>query len=160
MRYIKTYGIYGLFEWHGTIQFGQAKLNLSFTNGTTSATGVAPATYITDNPLNQTIIEHSDKFMSGKIRLINATPIPGSEKEGKPVEPAGDAAGTTADAAGTEQEGNHGVDTIEVADKSEAVEWLKEHYPDKEYTGVKLRSKEACENACKECNVEFVIKNA
>lgn len=44
---------------------------------------------------------------------------------------------------------------VEVADKGEAIEWLKEHNPEAGYTAAKLRSKEAFENACKECNVEF-----
>ena len=46
---------------------------------------------------------------------------------------------------------------VNVADKGEAIDWLKEHYPSNGYTAVKLRTKEAFEAACKECNVEFVF---
>lgn len=51
----------------------------------------------------------------------------------------------------------NGVQKVEVADKGEAIEWLKEHYPEKEYTGMKLRSKAAFDAACAECNVKFVF---
>ena len=47
------------------------------------------------------------------------------------------------------------VQTVKVADKSEAIEWLKENYPDRGYTAVKLRSTAAFEAACKECGVNF-----
>jgi hypothetical protein len=46
---------------------------------------------------------------------------------------------------------------VKVASKSDAIEWLKEHYPEKEYTAVKLRSKAAFDAACKECSVLFEI---
>lgn len=46
---------------------------------------------------------------------------------------------------------------VKVADKSEAIEWLKENYPDKGYTATKLRSKDVFEAACKECGVVFEI---
>lgn len=50
-----------------------------------------------------------------------------------------------------------GIKTVKVADKAEAIEWLKENYPEKEYTSVKLRAKAAFEAACKECGVVFEI---
>ena len=46
---------------------------------------------------------------------------------------------------------------IKVADKSEAIEWLKEHNPEAGYTAAKLRSKDAFEKACEENNVEFIF---
>lgn len=46
---------------------------------------------------------------------------------------------------------------VEVADKSDAIEWLKEHNPEAGYTAAKLRSKEAFENACRDNNVEFIF---
>jgi hypothetical protein len=44
---------------------------------------------------------------------------------------------------------------VEVADKGEAIEWLKEHNPEAGYTAAKLRSKEAFNAACAENNVKF-----
>lgn len=53
-----------------------------------------------------------------------------------------------------------GVQTVEVACKADAVEWLKERYPDKGYNGNTLRSKDAFAAACKEAGVEFIFANA
>ena len=44
---------------------------------------------------------------------------------------------------------------VKVADKTDAVEWLKENHPDKGYTGNKLRSEAAFTAACQECGVTF-----
>ena len=46
---------------------------------------------------------------------------------------------------------------IKVADKPDAIEYLKEKFPEKGYTAVKLRTKTAFDAACKECGVEFVF---
>lgn len=46
---------------------------------------------------------------------------------------------------------------IKVADKPDAIEYLKESFPEKGYTAVKLRTKTAFDAACKECGVEFVF---
>lgn len=48
-------------------------------------------------------------------------------------------------------------DKIKVADKPDAIEYLKEMFPEKGYTAVKLRTKTAFDAACKECGVEFVF---
>lgn len=45
---------------------------------------------------------------------------------------------------------------VKVSDRSDAIEWLKEHYPEKNYTSTKLRGK-AFDEACKDCGVEFVF---
>ena len=52
---------------------------------------------------------------------------------------------------------DNGVQKVEVADKAEAIEWLKEHNPEAGYTAAKLRSKDAFNAACEENNVEFVF---
>lgn len=46
---------------------------------------------------------------------------------------------------------------IMVADKPDAIEYLKERFPEKGYTAVKLRTKTAFDAACKECGVEFMF---
>jgi hypothetical protein len=50
-----------------------------------------------------------------------------------------------------------GLQEVEVADKAEAIEWLKEHHAEKGYTAAKLRTKSAFEEACAECGVVFKI---
>lgn len=44
---------------------------------------------------------------------------------------------------------------VKVADRATAVEWLKEHFPEKKYTATKLRLIPDFEAACKECDVTF-----
>ena len=46
---------------------------------------------------------------------------------------------------------------IMVADKPDAIEYLKERFPEKGYTAVKLRTKTAFDAACKECGVELMF---
>ena len=75
MAYNKTYGIYGLLEWHGYIVSGTTRMKVSFTNGSMSAWGVAPATFTTKNPLTQHIIEDSDQFKGGRIKLVRSVAI-------------------------------------------------------------------------------------
>lgn len=70
MKAKKTYGIHGLLEWHGTIHSNGLKMRVDFTNGSTTAYGVAPATFVTKDELTQNIIEHSEEFKSGRIKLI------------------------------------------------------------------------------------------
>lgn len=169
MKAIKVYGIIGLLEWHGTIESHGLKMKLDFTNGSTTAFGVAPATFTTKDELTQRIIENSEKFKNGRIKLIRTIPLP-EEKPAKieneeqkkaavtpsaanntplPEEPTG------ADNSENESESEEvpsGV--IKVADKTEAIEWLKEHYPDKGYTKTNLKGK-AFDDACTECGVVF-----
>lgn len=83
MKYIKTYGIDGLLEWHGVIESHGVKMKVDFTNGSLTAVGVAPATFTTKNELTQHIIENSDMFKSGRIHLTMSTPIPGSDEKPK-----------------------------------------------------------------------------
>ena len=88
-----------------------------------------------------------------------------SVREDKPVaEPAAEAEVVTpAESAATvtepavEEEVTENGNVVKVADKSEAVEWLKEHYPDEGYTGVKLRTKAAVNETDKKHGVVFEI---
>ena len=164
MKYIKTYGINGLLEWHGTIHSNGIKMNVSFTNGSVTAYGVAPATFTTKNELTQHIIESSQGFKSGRIKLVRKqeievkeVPVEVAAEEPHPaekltVETAGEAAGTT---AGEADEDGDAPTKVKVDSKTEAIEWLKDNYPDKGYTSVGLRGKEAFEKAQKECGVVF-----
>lgn len=86
MKFKKTYGINGLLEWHGSIKSGDVKMKVSFTNGGVTAWGVAPATFTTSDELTQHIIEHSEQFIDGKIKLIRSVPLgPAAEVDKKTV---------------------------------------------------------------------------
>ena len=232
---VKTYGISGLLEWHGVLDAGSIKMKVSFTNGTVTGYGVAPATFTTSDELTQFVIEHSDQYKKGRIALLREMEVPddaatkarkaralaaqkaavtaAAEGEGgnavaaKETAAAGTAAVTVAgpaaeppgtvaagagraaaepgaeageasaeprrtvagaganeaeaegDAAESEAAGTEtaGCMQVKVADKSEAVEYLKEHFAWKNYTATSLRTRAAFDAACKECGVEFVF---
>lgn len=80
MKALKIYGIHGLLEWHGSIHSNGASMHLDFTNGSTTAYGVAPATYMTKNELTQNFIEHSDEFKSGRIKLVRTVKLEDDKK--------------------------------------------------------------------------------
>ena len=141
MKYIKTYGIYGLLEWHGVVKAGSATMKVSFTNGTTTAYGVSPATYITKDEATQFVIENSDKFKSGRIKLISKRELPfegGNEPEqhtaAKPAEPAADAPEAPAGS------------TMSFANIEDAKDYFSEKY---DVNRSKMRSRAAVEEVAK-----------
>ena len=82
------------------------------------------------------------------------TPItPVEESPAEEGQPIGETQDETLQGNGDDTDGGK----IKVADKSDAIEYLKERFPEKGYTAVKLRTKTAFEAACKECGVEFVF---
>lgn len=162
--------MHGLLEWHGTVHSKGVKMKVDFTNGSVTAYGVAPATFITRDSMTQAIMENSDEFKSGRIRLYKTVPLPGETDE-RVVAPNEKVNAVPAASAPDEKEENKedgvnvkndavengGKQKVAVADKGEAIEWLKERNPEAGYTAAKLRSKEAFDNACAENNVEFVF---
>lgn len=162
MGYIKTYGIDGLLEWHGIVHSNGIKMRVDFTNGSVTAFGVAPATFTTRHELTQHIIENSEEFKNGRIRFVRVVELPSEDNknENKVDSVAANADAVEDNNANTEApaEETSGVQKVKVSDKAEAVEWLKEHYPEKGYNGFNLRGKDAFAAAQKECNVEFDIQ--
>lgn len=170
---IKTYGIKGLLEWHGIVSAGKINMEVSFTNGSTTSVGVSPASFITKDELTQFVIENSDQFKNGRIVLVREIEVPDDEatkvRMKKPCAAASAANTLTdnsplvADGEGGAQEqadgnkGTAGAEPIVVADKSEAIEYLKEHFPERNYTATSLRGKGAFEAACSACGVVFVF---
>ena len=153
---VNTYGIYGLTEWQGKLKAGNIEVNVSFAGGTASSTGAQPAYFVTKNPITQFVIENSKEFKSGFIHLEMSQEIEGVHpsvampkatpaKEQAAAEPENDSNAVHADGI------------IKVADKSEAIEWLKEHFPNEGYTSVKLRSMSAVNEAAKKHGVVFDI---
>lgn len=132
-------------------------MKVSFTGGSATAWGVGSATFTTGDPLTQFVIEHSDKFADGAIRIervyetsepavARETPALATDQTGEEKQDEGD---------GEPSDEGENVGVVDVADKSDAIEWLKEHFPERGYTAVKLRTAAAFEAACKECGVVF-----
>ena len=161
----KTYGIGGLLEWHGIVSSGGVNMKVSFGNGSVTAYGVAPATFTTSDAFTQFVIEHSQQYKSGFIKLLNAVEVAGEEtastgrRKVKVDEGGGPAPGADTEQPNGSDEtaATGGKEVINVACKADAVEWLKERFPEKGYNGTTLRGKEAFEAACAEAGVEFVI---
>lgn len=172
----KTYGVSGLMDWTTNLRAGKATINVHFSGGALTAYGVTPATYSTSNPLFQMVIENSEHFKSGRISLLDemevageapvkihkasAEPVSSTEEEVEKPETSEE--GGPAEASETTEEGkaasadSDGLTVVKVADKSDAIEYLKENYPDKGYGAVKLRTKAAFDAACAEHGIKFV----
>lgn len=115
MREMKTYGVYGLMDWQPIIRVGRAKFCPLFTGGGATAYGQTPAKYATSNEVCQRIIENSDYFKSGHIKLLYSNEIEeakdlevcaeshddGAEYVEKMFPSMGDAASYVADSFGT-----------------------------------------------------------
>ena len=80
---------------------------------------------------------------------------PAEETPAEEVQPTGETQDETLQGDGDDAD----VGKIKVADKPDAIEYLKEKFPEKGYTAVKLRTKTAFEAACKECGVEFLFSS-
>lgn len=78
---------------------------------------------------------------------------PAEETHAEAEQPTGETQDETLQGDGEDADGGK----IKVADKNEAIEYLKEHFAEKNYTATSLRTKTAFEAACKECGVEFVF---
>ena len=78
---------------------------------------------------------------------------PAEETPAEAEQPTGETQDETLQGDGEDADGGK----IKVADKNEAIEYLKEHFAEKNYTATSLRTKTAFEAACKECGVEFVF---
>lgn len=67
-----------------SIPCGKAKVNIPFTGGSQSAFGVTPATFTTEDPFKQALIQNSDMYKSGKIYIVSEANGTGKYKEFKP----------------------------------------------------------------------------
>lgn len=181
---VKTYGVPGLTEWHGKLKAGSIEVSASFVGGTASPSGAQPAYFMTKDPIVQFAIEHSKEYKSGFIILVMSQDVagehprmavpkpapvpetpapvvkepvtpttPAEETPAEEVQPTDETQDETLQGDGEDADGGK----IKVADKNEAIEYLKEHFSEKGYTATSLRTKTAFEAACKECGVEFVF---
>ncbi|MDY2622941.1 MAG: hypothetical protein SOV62_00380 [Alloprevotella sp.] len=193
---LKTYGVSGLMDWTTQLKVGKGCVTVHFTGGALTAYGVTPAKYQTSNEFFQRVIECSDDFKSGRIKLLGVTELSGecccktkvvkksAASSNTKVVKKSDASsvpdvvvpgaaddgvqedGVDADGGGVVEDGVEadvvgvvdadGVRLVEVSDRYEAVQYLKEHC-DGGLTMAKLRTKEAFEEAQKRFGVRFVF---
>lgn len=70
MGKIVKYGINGVVERTIAIKLGNAVMNITFSGGVMDSAGVRPATYTTNNALEQAMIERHSDFKTGAIKVI------------------------------------------------------------------------------------------
>ena len=68
---LKKYGAMGVMEWQLTLPVGKATVHVEFKGGFENKYGIHPATFMTTDPIVQTVIERSYYFASGKIKLLD-----------------------------------------------------------------------------------------
>lgn len=184
---LKTYGVSGLMDWTTQLKVGKGCVTVHFTGGALTAYGVTPAKYQTSNEFFQRVIECSDDFKSGRIKLLGVTELSGecccktkvvkkraaSSVPDVVVKKSADSSvsdvvvpgavdggvqedGVDVNGVGADGVDANGVRVVEVSDRYEAVQYLKEHC-DGGLTMTKLRTKEAFEEAQKRFGVRFVF---
>jgi len=164
---IKTYGVPDLTEWHGKVKAGSLEVSVSFRGGTASPSGAQPAYYVTRDPIVQFVIENSREFKNGFIILVMSQEIAGEHprmavpkptvKTDAPKEAKELSAGVEPVVPSGGESSGDGLVKLHAGDKSEAIEYLKEHYPERNYTATSLRTKASFDAACADCGVEFVF---
>lgn len=65
----KRYEVKGMMEWHPEFNVGRSCVRVSFTGGHLCSGCTTPASYETADPVVQRVIESSEAFLSGRIRL-------------------------------------------------------------------------------------------
>ena len=68
---LKKYGAIGVMEWQLNLPVGKATVHVEFKGGFENKYGIHPATFMTTDPIVQTVIERSYYFVSGKITLLD-----------------------------------------------------------------------------------------
>ena len=68
---LKKYGAIGVMEWQLNMPVGKATVHVEFKGGFENKYGIHPATFMTTDPIVQTVIERSYYFASGKIKLLD-----------------------------------------------------------------------------------------
>lgn len=106
-------------------------------------------------PVNEVLHTEQEKTISeapAPVVVGPVTPtIPSEEISAEVVQPTIETHDETFQDNGKEADGGK----IKVADKREAIEYLKEHFAEKNYTATALRTNAAFEAACVSCGVEF-----
>lgn len=166
----KTYGIVGLMDYTTQIKAGKATVSVHFSGGALTAYGVTPAKFSTSNKFLQHVIEGSEQYQNGRIKLLDTMEVADDKQEQarkakqnkKKVSESEQSADSdlNGDVNQQENDGDGAVgdlNVVSVADKPDAIEYLKEHFPEKGFTATKLRTDTAFKAACQECRVQFTF---
>lgn len=81
----KRYDVRGMMEWHPVFSAGRSRLQVSFTGGHLCGGASTPASFETEDPVVQAIIEGSKAFKTGRITI-------GKEDRHADLQPVGQSA--------------------------------------------------------------------
>lgn len=171
--YKKTYGAPNYMDWVAQIKAGSATVRVHFTGGALSVYGVTPAEYTTSNTFIQTVIEQSQYFKEGRIKLLKSVEIadtkPAVSKTTKTATKAAAQSATKVEATAKEEttaETTTPTITAEEADTEmgsllkvevsclqDAQDYLQQNYGISSY---KVRTRATAQQAAYEHGVEFV----
>ena len=124
----KTYGVSGLMEWQAVIRCGRATVNVLFTGGSVTGYGVSPAEYTTENPVVQAIIEGSEYYKSGRIRLLRQSGVAATADASATV--AREVSSADASAAVADVSDDIALQRVSVASLEEARDYLADSFDD------------------------------
>lgn len=141
----KIYGVEGLTDWQCVLTIGKAKATVHFTGGTMTRYGVTPAEYMTSDPVMQYLIENSEQYKKGRIKLMKVIGeeaplnfISGHDQERNGTEDA--SAKEMPDGGEASEEGaseGKEPEVVEVACLTDAQNYLKERFG---VTAVRVRN--------------------
>ena len=133
-------------EWHPVFAVGRARLQVSFTGGHLGEGCVTPARYETTDPVVQRVIENSESFRSGRIRLA-ATIRLGMAQASSAADPG---LGMAQAASAAER-----LNTFEFCSLDEVREFL---HKEKGVSKTRLDSEDDCINEAHRLHFNFRIK--
>lgn len=123
---IKTYCIYGFIERFVTARLGKGSVSFHFKDGVMDSAGVQPATYITGNAIEQSIIENHREFKNGAIKLKDVRVVEGPKPEAT-GEKKITAENVTTLAAAKQFLLENGATVEELQSKAAVFEWAAKH---------------------------------
>lgn len=115
-----TYGVPGMLEFQAVLPFsGGGGLKVRFVGGSMTAYGVNPATFSTDSPIYQSVIERSAEYKKGRIVKVRETvlsPLPSAPGEAAPAKSEAPASASSSDEV-----------EMEFLNNEEAKDWLEKN---------------------------------
>ena len=175
-----TYGISGMMECQIVIKIGNtSKMNVLFSDGSITATGITPATFTTDNFMVQHAIERSHDFKNGRIYIVRSIELneevkiernnPTSEKKDSEIKPLETKTKVVSTEKTEENKGNEddlgivqvteiesatdGKTKVDIADLESAKQYLSETFGEAKSN---FRSKKSVLEFAESKNIEFV----
>lgn len=144
MKKQKKYGVYHFKEWDFSLFLAGRSIRIHFIGGSSSDTGIIPATFITRNEIVQYAIENCIFFKDGRIKLIEEMDIEEPKVES---EEAQETSTNNEDVADNFTE-------VEVGSLEEAVDYLVSNFDDANKQ--QLRSKKAANAFAETKGIRFV----